>query len=61
MVGPLKLQVTSSGLHGVVSQATERFITIAVSSACYLLHADFWLGLFLYPEDKGDMFFRNVG
>jgi hypothetical protein len=30
-------------------------------SACYLLHADFLLGLFFCPEDGGDMFLRNVG
>jgi hypothetical protein len=24
-------------------------------------HAGFLLGLFLYPEDRGDMFLRNVG
>jgi hypothetical protein len=27
----------------------------------YLLHADFWLGLFFDPEDGGDMFLRNAG
>jgi hypothetical protein len=51
-----KHRLTFSRLHCVVSQATEIFITIAVSSACYLLHADFLLGLFFDPEDKGDMF-----
>jgi hypothetical protein len=31
-----------------------------VSRAFCLLHADFLLGLFFYPEDEGDMFLRNV-
>jgi hypothetical protein len=29
--------------------------------ACCLLYADFLLGLLFDPEDKGDMFFQNVG
>jgi hypothetical protein len=28
-------------------------------SACHLLHADFLLGLFLDPEDGGNMFLFN--
>jgi hypothetical protein len=28
--------------------------------ACYLLHIGFLLGLFFYPEDGSDMFFRNI-
>jgi hypothetical protein len=28
-------------------------------STCHLLHADFLLGLFLDPEDGGDMFLFN--
>jgi hypothetical protein len=32
----------------------------AISSACYLLHADFMLGMFFDPEDGGDVFFRDV-
>jgi hypothetical protein len=31
-----------------------------VFSACYLLYADFLLGLFFDAEDGGEMFFRNV-
>jgi hypothetical protein len=31
------------------------------SRACFLLHAGFSLGLFLYPEDGGEMFFLIVG
>jgi hypothetical protein len=31
------------------------------SSSCYPLHAGFFLGLFLDPEDEDDMFHRNVG
>jgi hypothetical protein len=31
------------------------------SRAGYLLHPTFFLGLFLDPEDGGDMFRRNVG
>jgi hypothetical protein len=31
------------------------------SSACYLLHTGFLLGLFFDPEDGSDVFFRNVG
>jgi hypothetical protein len=34
--------------------------TRRASSACYLLHATFLLGLFFDPEVGGDMFFRNV-
>jgi hypothetical protein len=30
-------------------------------SACYLLHASFLFGLFLDPEDRGDMFQTSVG
>jgi hypothetical protein len=33
----------------------------SVSHACYLLHADFLLGLSFDPEDGGEMFLRNVG
>jgi hypothetical protein len=29
-------------------------------SACYPLHAGFFLGLFFEPEDGGDMFLRNA-
>jgi hypothetical protein len=29
-------------------------------SSCYLLHAGFFLGLFLEPEDAGDMFLQNT-
>jgi hypothetical protein len=32
----------------------------AHSSAFYLLHAGFLLGLFFYREDEGDMFHRNI-
>jgi hypothetical protein len=32
---------------------------LAVSAACF--HTDFLLGLFLDPEDGGDMFLQNVG
>jgi hypothetical protein len=28
---------------------------------CCLLHADFLLGLIFDPEDRGDMFYQNVG
>jgi hypothetical protein len=31
------------------------------SRACYLLHADFLLGLFLDPQDGGNMFLQNIG
>jgi hypothetical protein len=31
------------------------------SSAYYLFHAGFFLGLLFYPEDGGDMFFWNFG
>jgi hypothetical protein len=31
------------------------------TGAFYLLHADFWLGSFVNPEDKGGMFLRNAG
>jgi hypothetical protein len=31
------------------------------SSACYLLHNVFLLGLFFDPEDESGMFFGNVG
>jgi hypothetical protein len=37
------------------------FPAAALFAECYLLHADFLLGLFLDPEDGGDMFLRNVG
>jgi hypothetical protein len=30
-------------------------------TACYLLHSDFLIGLFLDPEDGGETFLRNVG
>jgi hypothetical protein len=33
---------------------------LKAGSICYLLHADFLLGLFFYPEDGGDMLLRNV-
>jgi hypothetical protein len=36
-------------------------LTGVVSSACYLLHAGFLLGLFFYPVDEGEMFPRNFG
>jgi hypothetical protein len=26
---------------------------------CYMLHVDFWLGLFFEPEDGGNIFLRN--
>jgi hypothetical protein len=29
-------------------------------SACYLLHAGFFIGLFFDPEDGGYMFLRDV-
>jgi hypothetical protein len=29
-------------------------------SACWLLHADFFLGLLFEPEDRGIMFLRNI-
>jgi hypothetical protein len=29
-------------------------------SACYLIHAGFFLGLFFDPEDGGNIFLRNV-
>jgi hypothetical protein len=29
--------------------------------SCHLLQAGFFLGLFVNPEDGGDMFLRNVG
>jgi hypothetical protein len=29
-------------------------------SACHLLHTGFLLGLFFDPEDRGDMFLRNM-
>jgi hypothetical protein len=32
-----------------------------LAPACYLLHADFLLGLFFDSEDGSDMFLRNVG
>jgi hypothetical protein len=35
--------------------------TFETNSYCYLLHAGFLLGLFLDPEDRGDMFLHNVG
>jgi hypothetical protein len=31
------------------------------STACYMLHACFLLGLFFDHEDGGDMFLRNIG
>jgi hypothetical protein len=31
------------------------------SSACYLLHVGFLLGLFFDPKDGGDVFFLNIG
>jgi hypothetical protein len=31
------------------------------SNQSYLLNDGFTLGLFLDPEDEGDMFFRNIG
>jgi hypothetical protein len=37
------------------------FFTNAVCSACCLLYAGFLLGLLFDPEDRGDMFIRNVG
>jgi hypothetical protein len=39
---------------------SPKFISI-LSSACYLLYANFLLGLFFDPEDGGDIFLRNVG
>jgi hypothetical protein len=35
-------------------------INLCLSRFFYLLHAGFLLSLFLYPEEGGDMFFRNV-
>jgi hypothetical protein len=34
---------------------------LKVNSACYMFHAGFLLGLFVDPEDGGDMFVRNFG
>jgi hypothetical protein len=31
------------------------------NSSCYMLHADFLLGLFFGTEDGGDMFLRKIG
>jgi hypothetical protein len=31
------------------------------SSACYLLRNGFLLGVFLDPENGGDMFHQNIG
>jgi hypothetical protein len=43
-----------------LSQPTfRRKISIALIASCF--HADFFLDLFFYPEDGGDMFLRNVG
>jgi hypothetical protein len=33
----------------------------ARSSACYLLHDGFLIGIFFVPEDGGDMYLRNAG
>jgi hypothetical protein len=38
----------------------KRF-AVKQSSACYLLHAGFLLGLFFDPKDGGSMFLQNVG
>jgi hypothetical protein len=41
---------------GVVCAAS-----ILIKQVCCLLHAGFFLGLFVDPEDGGDMFPRDVG
>jgi hypothetical protein len=30
-------------------------------ATCFMLHADFLLGLVLNTDDRGDMFLQNVG
>jgi hypothetical protein len=35
-------------------------LEVKTGSACYLLHASFFLGLLFDPEDGGDMFFQKV-
>jgi hypothetical protein len=42
-------------------EAGSKDIIFLLCFACYLLHAGFLLGLLFYPEDRGDMFFQNVG
>jgi hypothetical protein len=42
------------------SAEQETSVKAGGCSACNLLHAGFLLGLFFDPEDRGDMFFRNV-
>jgi hypothetical protein len=41
-----EISVVFNGLHGIMS---------------HLLNHGFLLGLFFDPEDRGDMFLRNVG
>jgi hypothetical protein len=36
-------------------------VTSQPNLACYLLHVGILIGLFIDPEDGGDIFLRNVG
>jgi hypothetical protein len=39
----------------------KKYEYINQSSACYLLHAGFFIGFLFNAEDKGDMFLQNIG
>jgi hypothetical protein len=53
------LEDVQSSFYGTEGSST--YVSEDHEYACYLLQAGFLLGLFIDPEDGGDMFLRNIG